>query len=91
MIREKMQRLQEQIQWLQAELDFYNAMYDDFVVGNHTFINVRTDHIYKMFCERHPDIKVSQQKFSRTLCAEFDVKSVQSFLDGKRGSFYERC
>ncbi len=74
---------------LQAELKLYEAIREDYYVMKMPVVNVRVDSVYRQFCDRHPDVSVSQRKFSAIICKEFDLKSVQSWLDGKRGSFYE--
>jgi hypothetical protein len=78
-----------QIADLHTELVLYQAIYDDYVAGNVPVINIRTDAVYKDFCERHPDIQIEQQQFTQIMCRGLDLKSKQSRLDGVRGSFYE--
>jgi hypothetical protein len=91
MVVEKIADLQDQIARLQAELKLYEAIRDDYVFGCVPVCRIRTDNVYKYFCERHPDVSVSQRKFSAVICKELGLKSVQSWLDGVRGSFYERA
>ena len=74
---------------LQAELRLYEAIRGDFCLWGIPVINVRTDTVYKQFLERHPDVQISQRKFSTIICKELGMKSTQFWLDGVRGSFYE--
>ena len=80
----------EKIAELQQDLALYEAIRDDYVVGHVPVCNIRTDAVHEDFCARHPEINVSQQRFTRILCDELDLKSVQGWLNGVRGSFYER-
>ena len=90
MYQEKIDKLKCDIATIQKELDLYTAIQEDFCVKGMPIINVRTDAVYDMFRQNHPDIDVSQHRFSRILCDGLGLKSVQGWLDGKRGSFYER-
>lgn len=78
----------EKLQKLKGELKLYEAIYEDFVTRKIPVINVRTDAVYWVFCGRHPDVKVNQKTFTRILCEELNLKSVQSWVEGERGSFY---
>lgn len=81
--------LQDKVNELKEELKLYEALIDDYVVKRIPVTNVMTDAVYNQFCRMHPEVDVSQRKFTRLLCEELGLKSVQSRLDGRRGSFYE--
>ena len=90
MIQEKIAQLQCQLADIQCQMTLYEAMRTDYVVGKVPVCNIRTDAVYEDFCRRHPDITVSQQKFTRILRESLGLKTVQGWVDGVRGSFYER-
>ena len=81
--------IQERIAELRQDLMLYEAIYDDYIVEMVPVCNIRTDAVYEDFCRRHPEIVISQSRFSRILCKELGLKSVQCWLNGKRGSFYD--
>ena len=74
---------------VKKELALLEAVQQDFVVNKFPVINMRTDAVYEMFCQRHPDVEVSQRRFTWLLTKELGFHSKQSWLDGMRGSFYE--
>lgn len=78
------------IEELKAELAFYCAVHDDYVVSGMPVVGIGTDAVYADFCRRHPEIDVGVQRFTKVLCSELGLKSVQSSLDGQRGYFYEK-
>lgn len=81
--------LDEKILELKRELALYEAIRKDFVHDGVRLMGVRVDAVYDTFCRMHPDIEVSRQKFSRIVGATLGVKSVQAYVDGVRGSFYD--
>ena len=89
MIQDKIHALECQLTDIQCQMRLYNAIHQDYVIGHEPAINIRTDAVYEFFCERHPEIEVSQQKFTRILRETLNLKTVQGWVDGKRGSFYD--
>ena len=81
--------IKDKIEEYEQNLSMYKALYMDYVVKNIPVLGIQTDAVYGDFCSRHPDVKISQRKFTRLLCEEFRLTSVQGWLNGKRGSFYE--
>lgn len=78
----------EKIKNIQAEIVLYEAIYDDFVTQKIPVINTCTDAVYWVFCDRHPDVKVSQRQFTRILCDELNLKTERCRIDGERGYIY---
>lgn len=90
MYQKKIDKLTQECDDVKKELALYTAIQEDYCVAHMPVVGIRTDAVYDMFKQRHPDVEVSQHRFTRLLCDGLGLKSVQGWLDGKRGSFYER-
>ena len=82
--------LSERIAELERELQTLKYIKEDYIQNGYPVCNLRTDAVYMDFCNRHPDAEISKRKFTVVLCREMGLKTVQSWLDGERGYFYER-
>lgn len=76
---------------LKQELALYVAIQNDYITQGIPVDGIRADAVYKQFCDRHAEVVVSQQRFTRILCKELGMATKQGSLDGVRGYFYERA
>lgn len=81
--------LADKIAQIEREVALLEAIRQDFAMEKIPVTNMRTDAVYAMFRERHPDVEVTQRRFTRILAQELGLKSKQAWLDGVRGYFYE--
>ncbi len=83
--------IQKKIAELKQQLKLYEVIQADYVAGKMQVVNMATDAVYEDFCERHPDLRIPQQRFTRIVCDELGMKSKQCWLGGIRRCVYERA
>jgi hypothetical protein len=88
-VKEVKKMIAERIAELKRELALYEAIHDDYVVAAYCVRHLSTDAVFRAFCQRHLDVNTDQVTFTRIMCKEFNLKSVQGSLDGVRGYFYD--